>query len=74
LTITTDGGTTFTVDKTKLTITRSDQPECTIPMADFEEFVKLYYDADGDGDDDDDDFDEDHPEDRDTQRLRPLPR
>jgi hypothetical protein len=50
---TTDGGTTFTVDKGKLTISRSDQPECVIPMADLEEFVRLYYDAGKDNDDDD---------------------
>jgi hypothetical protein len=52
LTITTDGGTTFGVDGGKLTITRSDQPECVIPMGDLEEFVRLYYDAKP-GDDED---------------------
>jgi len=38
---TTDGGTTFTVDDEQVTITRSDQPECTIPLADLREFLEL---------------------------------
>jgi hypothetical protein len=46
MTITTDGGTTFTVDKGKVTITRTDQPECVIPLADLQEFFDLFVDDD----------------------------
>jgi hypothetical protein len=57
VTILTARGTTFRAEGGTLTITRGDQPECTIPMADLEEFVRLYYDAGKD--DSDDDFEED---------------
>jgi hypothetical protein len=60
MTILTASGTTFTADGGKLTITRSNQPECVIPLADLEEFVRIYYDAGKD--DSDDDFEEDSPE------------
>ncbi len=39
--LTTDGGTTFIIDGDEVTITRSDQPECTIPLADLREFLEL---------------------------------
>jgi hypothetical protein len=41
LTITTDGGTTFTVRNNVVTITREGQPECSIPLADIKEFADL---------------------------------
>jgi hypothetical protein len=42
LKITTDGGTTFVVRDKQVTITRSDQPKCVIPLADLLEFLHLY--------------------------------
>ena len=51
--VATAGGTTFTVSTDQVTITRHDQPDCVIPLADLEEFVRVYYDADADKDDDD---------------------
>jgi hypothetical protein len=41
----------------KVTITAHDQPECTIPLADFVEFAQLYLDAEN-AEIDDDDFEE----------------
>jgi hypothetical protein len=41
--IETKGGTTFTIDNGKVTITRSDQPEIIIPEADLEEFCSEYF-------------------------------
>lgn len=45
MTYTTQGGTTFTVVDGKVTITRSDQPEVTIPEDDLEEFFADYFAA-----------------------------
>ena len=41
MTVTTDGGTQFDVEKGQVTITRHDQPTCTIPLADLREFLGL---------------------------------
>ena len=42
--ITTEQGTTFGVKNNVVTITRTDQPECSIPLADLREFVGVYFD------------------------------
>jgi hypothetical protein len=42
--ITTEGGTTFHVANGVVTITRGDQPECSIPLADLREFAELIID------------------------------
>ena len=42
MTILTDGGTTFEVTDKQVTITRSDQPECIVPLADLLEFLGLF--------------------------------
>jgi hypothetical protein len=42
MTITTDGGTTFsTMGDGRVMITRSDQPVCIVPLADLIEFLGL---------------------------------
>ena len=50
MTILTASGTTFEVTDKQVTITRSDQPECTIPLADLLEFLGLF---EGESEDDD---------------------
>ncbi len=54
--IKTAGGTIFSLQNGQVTITRSDQPECTIPLADIEEFAEW---PDLIEDDDDLDIEED---------------
>ncbi len=42
--IETEGGTTFTVQDGQITITRHNQPECTIPEDDLDEFWAQFAD------------------------------
>ena len=45
MTITCDGGTKFVVELGKVTISHPGQADTTIPLADLDEFVRLYFDA-----------------------------
>ena len=55
--ITTEQGTTFGVKNSVVTITRADQPECSIPLADLREFVGVYFDLSEVDEDEDEDED-----------------
>ncbi len=48
--IETEGGTTFTVLDGNVTITRSDQPETTVPEDDLDEFFSVWLDNTADVD------------------------
>jgi hypothetical protein len=56
VTITTDGGTTFAVDKGQVTITRPGAQILVVPLADLREFMGLVDLENGD-----DDFEGDEP-------------
>jgi hypothetical protein len=56
--ISTEQGTVFSIKNNVVTITRAEQPECSIPLADLREFVGVYFDLSEVNEDEDEDEDE----------------